>query len=129
MNDLNIFKYVKEELTGNPVIREKIKENIFPIAVLREIPLPYIIQEASGQSGPDSKDGTYERNLQSRIYVFSDNQDETIELLSEIEKTIIEAPAKDYFPVSEKKVESWDFEEESQVFGGIIVFNIKIETL
>lgn len=125
MNTLNIFRYIKEVIESNVELSRKINGNIFPVAVLRDVPLPYVIQSASLQADDSSKDGTFERTVQSRIYVFADNVDEVIGLADEIIRTIKNGGDKNYFRVSEIDVESWDFIENEQIFGGEIIFNIK----
>lgn len=125
MNTLNIFRYIKEVLEENTIIFSKVKDNIFPVAVLRDVPMPYIIQTASLIGNESSKDGTYERTVESRIYVFGENIDEVISLIDEVQQTVKKEVSKDYFQVSEVSLESWEFMEDEQIFGGEIVFNIK----
>ena len=61
------------------------------------------------------------------FYVFSDNMDEAIELISEIEKVFAKIEGNEYFPVSDSETESWSFSEEDKVYGGIITINLKTD--
>ena len=124
---LKIFQFIKEALLGNEAINNKVSQHVFPISVLREIPLPYIIYNPSYTGEDNSKDGVFERNVTVDFYVFSDNMDEAIELISEIEKVFAKIEGNEYFPVSDSETESWSFSEEDKVYGGIITINLKTD--
>lgn len=122
---LKVFQFIKETLLGNEAISNKVSQHVFPITVLREIPPPYIIYNPSYTGKDDSKDGVFERSITVDFYAFSDNMDEAIELISEIEKAFSNIEGTEYFPVSDSETESWSFSEEDKVYGGIITINLK----
>lgn len=122
-----VFQFIKETLLGNEAISNKVSQHVFPISVLREVPLPYIIYNPSYTGKDDSKDGIFERSVTIDFYAFSDNMDEAIELTSEIEKVFLNIEGTEYFPVSDSETESWSFSEEDKVYGGIITINLKTD--
>lgn len=121
---LNVFQFIKETLLASERITGKVSENVFPISVLREIRLPYIIYKPSFTGEESSKDGAYEKSVTVDIYVFTDNMDDAIGLLSDVEKVFIGNPGTEYFPVTDSETASWDFSEEDKVYGGIITINL-----
>lgn len=128
MNTTDIFRYIKERLESDSTIQAIVEGKIYPIAIMRNVKLPYIIQNAKLNSSSDTKDGAYEREITSTIAVFGENQDVPLQLISEMERIFSGNVVKvDYLDVSEIKVNSWDFDEDDGVFGGIIELTIKIE--
>lgn len=128
MNTTNIFQYIKEKLQSDNVIQSIVEGKIYPIAIMRDVKLPYIIQNAKLNSISDTKDGEYEREITSTIAVFGENQDVPIKVISEMEKLFSgDVEEVDYLDVSEIKVNTWDFDEDDGVFGGIMELTIKID--
>lgn len=128
MNTTDIFRYIKERLESDSTIQEIIEGKIYPIAIMRNVKLPYIIQNAKLNASSDNKDGEYEREITSTIAVFGENQDVPLQLISEMERLFSGNVEKaDYLDVSEIKVNTWDFDEDDGVFGGIIELTIKID--
>jgi len=128
MNTTDIFRYIKERLESDSKIQEIVKGKIYPIAIMRNVKLPYIIQNAKLNSFSDSKDGEYEREITSTIAVFGENQDVPLQLISEMERLFSgNVEEVEYLNVSEIKVNTWDFDEDDGVFGGMIELTIKIE--
>lgn len=128
MNTTDIFRYIKERLESDSTIQEIIEGKIYPIAIMRNVKLPYIIQNAKLNASSDNKDGEYEREITSTIAVFGENQDVPLQLISEMERLFSgDVEEVDYLDVSEIKVNTWDFDEDDGVFGGIIELTIKID--
>lgn len=128
MNTTDIFKYIKERLESDSAIQEIVESKIYPIAIMRNVKLPYIIQNAKLNSISDTKDGEYEREITSTIAVFGENQDVPMKVISEMERLFSgDVEEVDYLDVSEIKVNTWDFDEDDGVFGGIIELTIKID--
>ena len=86
MNTTDIFRYIKERLESDSTIQEIIEGKIYPIAIMRNVKLPYIIQNAKLNASSDTKDGEYEREITSTIAVFGENQDVPLQLISEMER-------------------------------------------
>ena len=139
MNTTDIFRYIRERLESDSTIQAIVEGKIYPIAIMRNVKLPYIIQNAKLNASSDTKDGEYEREITSTIAVFGENQDVPLQLISEMERLFSQLISEmerlfsgnvvevDYLDVSEIKVNSWDFDEDDGVFGGIIELTIKIE--
>ena len=128
MNTTDIFRYIKERLESDSKIQEIVKGKIYQIAIMRNVKLPYIIQNAKLNSFSDTKDGEYEREITSTIAVFGENQDVPLQLISEMERLFSgNVEEVEYLNVSEIKVNTWDFDEDDGVFGGMIELTIKIE--
>lgn len=128
MNTTNIFRYIKERLESDSEIQNIVEGKIYPIAIMRNVKLPYLIQNASLSTIEETKDGEYEREVISTIAVFGENQDIPMKIISEIERLFTGKIEKvDYLDVSEIKINSWDFDEDDGVFGGVIELTIKIE--
>ena len=123
----DIFRYIKELLQENSVIAEAVGDKIYPIAVKRNVKLPYIIQNAKLNPHDTTKDGTLSRTITSTIAVFGDDQDLPITIISELEDLfngkIVEV---DYLDIDKIDVEGWDFDESDQVYGGAIELTITI---
>lgn len=128
INTTDIFRYIKERLESDSVIQEIVEGKIYPIAIMRNVKLPYIIQNAKLTASSDTKDGEYEREITSTIAVFGENQDIPLQLISEMERLFSESIVSvDYLDVSDITINSWDFDEDDGVFGGIIELTIKID--
>lgn len=60
--------------------------------------------------------------------MFGENQDVPLQLISEMERLFSgNVEEVEYLNVSEIKVNTWDFDEDDGVFGGMIELTIKIE--
>lgn len=128
MNTTDVFRYIKERLESDSTIQEIVEGKIYPIAIMRNVKLPYIIQNAKLNTSSDTKDGEYEREITSTIAVFGENQDVPLQLISEIERLFSgDVETVDYLDVSEIKINTWDFDEDDGVFGGVIELTIKID--
>lgn len=128
MNTTNIFQYIKEKLESDAIIQEIIGGQIYPIAIMRDVKLPYIIQNAKLNSVDTTKDGEFEREIISTIAVFGESQDVPIKIIAEMEQLFSGNVKKvDYLDVSDITINSWDFDEDDGVFGGVIELTIKID--
>ena len=128
MNTTNIFQYIKEKLESDAIIQEIIGGQIYPIAIMRDVKLPYIIQNAKLNSVDTTKDGEFEREIISTIAVFGESQDVPIKVIAEMEQLFSGNVKKvDYLDVSDITINSWDFDENDGVFGGVIELTIKID--
>lgn len=128
MNTTNIFQYIKEKLESDAIIQEIIGGQIYPIAIMRDVKLPYIIQNAKLNSVDTTKDGEFEREIISTIAVFGESQDVPIKIIAEMEQLFSGNVKKvDYLDVSDITINSWDFDENDGVFGGVIELTIKID--
>lgn len=127
MNTTNIFQYIKEKLESDAIIQEIIGGQIYPIAIMRDVKLPYIIQNAKLNSVDITKDGEFEREIISTIAAFGESQDVPIKIIAEMEQLFSGNVKKvDYLDVSDITINSWDFDENDGVFGGVIELTIKI---
>lgn len=128
MNTTNIFQYIKEKLESDAIIQEIIGGQIYPIAIMRDVKLPYIIQNAKLNSVDTTKDGEFEREIISTIAVFGESQDVPIKVIAEMEQLFSgNVEEVDYLDVSNITINSWDFDESDGVFGGVIELTIKID--
>lgn len=128
MNTTNIFQYIKEKLESDAIIQEIIGGQIYPIAIMRDVKLPYIIQNAKLNSVDTTKDGEFEREIISTIAVFGESQDVPIKVIAKMEQLFSGNVEKvDYLDVSNITINSWDFDERDGVFGGVIELTIKID--
>lgn len=128
MNTTNIFQYIKEKLESDAIIQEIIGGQIYPIAIMRDVKLPYIIQNAKLNSVDTTKDGEFEREIISTIAVFGESQDVPIKIIAEMEQLFSGNVKKvDYLDISDITINSWDFDEDDGVFGGVIELTIKID--
>lgn len=128
MNTTNIFQYIKEKLESDAIIQEIIGGQIYPIAIMRDVKLPYIIQNAKLNSVDTTKDGEFEREIISTIAVFGESQDVPIKVIAEMEQLFSgNVEEVDYLDVSDITINSWDFDESDGVFGGVIELTIKID--
>lgn len=94
MQSIEIGKFIYEILSENEQLKELLtdkcedKFKVYPLAVVNEVPQPYIVYRRSGTDSSYSKDAKYQEVTSIELQCIADDYSESIELAKIVLETL-----------------------------------------